>query len=80
MSWDGTKNWIQIRSFSDNEQKAIFKGHMSSVRDKDKPFKCNICDFATTSMSNLMLHFSRIHEENKIEGTPILKLATVKRL
>ena len=43
-----------------HEQKTRLNGHMASVHDGKKPFKCEICNVAFTQK-----HMASVHEGNK---------------
>ena len=57
----------------------ILKTHVALVHEWNKPFECDFCRSSFASKGDLKRHIVSVHEWNKIEGTPILKLAMVKR-
>ena len=44
-------------------QKGQMKTHISSVHDKKKPFKCEICDKEFTLKQSMAKHIVSIHEK-----------------
>ena len=39
----------------------------NKVQDKNKRFQCSLCDVSCATKSNLLRHFTNIHEEKKSE-------------
>ena len=45
--------------------------HVSSVHKGNKPHKCSICDYSTSSRGDLKQHIEAIHEKKKPHKCPI---------
>ena len=45
--------------------KCILKKNVSWVLDRNKPFKCDICDYRSSRKSDLNKHVASVHEVNK---------------
>ena len=46
-------------------KKEQINGHIASVHEGKKPFKCNICDASFTQKGEIIGHFATVHEGKK---------------
>ena len=40
--------------------------HVSSVHEKNKPFKCDICDYKFSQVGDMNKHIVSVHEKKKL--------------
>ena len=47
--------------------------HISAVHEKNSPYKCAVCDYASGTKSGLTAHFAKIHGNSNVSDTNIVE-------